>query len=104
MAHMGKIKIEKVIWQLHKQEPFTWKDIKFVDFEDDDVISLTYDEGHYSENNSWDPFFDGTVTRSVLETDEEQAEREQKIERDRAEMKERRYQTYLKLKKEFEKQ
>ena len=47
--------IKKEIYHDTKERPFTWKDIKHIGFQDDDIIHIGYDEGHVSENNSWDP-------------------------------------------------
>lgn len=85
-----------------KSKQFTWKDLKSVQFQDDDIIDITYDEGYYSENDSWDPYFIATVVRTRPETDEEMDRRIKKNEETQKELKERRRETYLKLKKEFE--
>jgi hypothetical protein len=72
------------------------------DLQPTDILVYHSDSGHYSENNSWDPFTEVTIRRPRLETDEEYEER---IERSRLfleNLKEGRRETYLKLKKEFE--
>jgi hypothetical protein len=97
-----KIKIKKEIEKLSFDRQPTWKDIKHIEFQDDDLVHIGYDEGHVSENNSWDPHFYVIVERFRDETDEEYAKRLAKDERYKNEMKERRYEQYLKLKKEFE--
>jgi len=99
---MEKIKIEKTIFRDQKNEPFTWVDIKNIQFEDDDVIQLSWVEPYYSENNSWDGHWSAAVTRMVEETDEQFQKRLKEKERDAKWAKERRYESYLKLKKEFE--
>ena len=99
---MEKIKIEKQIFWKQKNKPFTWGDIKHLQFEDDDIISLEWVEPFYSENNSHDGFFNAKVIRMVEETDEQFQKRIQDIERDKKLARERRYENYLKLKKEFE--
>lgn len=94
--------IKKDIIHLHKDKPIKWKDIKDIHFEDEDEIKVAYDEGYYSENNSWDPHYYVTVTREILETDHEMAKRLTKESEQKQEMRNRRYEQYLKLKKEFE--
>lgn len=72
------------------------------DLEPDDEIFVNYDEGHQSENNSWDAHTTLLVFREVLESDEEYNTRIKNSERDARWAKERRRENYLKLKKEFE--
>jgi hypothetical protein len=98
----NKIKVEKIIFGAAKETPFAWNDLKHVQFEDDDIIQIAYDEGHVSENNSWDSHFFAVVTRPTLETDEEYARRMEDIRQESERMKKMRYQSYLKLKAEFE--
>jgi hypothetical protein len=99
---MEKIKIQKTIFSDQKEKPFTWADIKNIPFEDDDVIDIGWVEGHYSENNSWDGHWGAEVMRMVEETDEQFQERIEEKERNAKWAKERRYESYLRLKKEFE--
>lgn len=96
--------IKKQIYHDTNDKPFTWKMVKHIGFQDDDIIHIGYDEGHESENNSWDPHHFIIVERMVPETDEEMEERIRCQERDNEWAKERRYQSYLKLKQEFESQ
>jgi len=70
--------------------------------EDDDIISAGFDEGYYSENESWDPHWFIKIERNRLETDEEFEKRKSMENFVREDMKKRRYENYLKLKKEFE--
>jgi len=67
-----------------------------------DEIYVRYDEGFYSENNSWDPFTEVIVIRERPETDVEREIRLKEASDHKIEMKNRRYQNYLKLKEEFE--
>lgn len=97
-----KIKISKEIFYKTKATAFNWSDIKHIEFEDDDKIEIGYDDGHVSENESWDPYHFASVTRLIEETDEEFEERQREIKVDSEWMKQRRYETYLKLKAEFE--
>lgn len=97
-----KIKKEKQIFWDQKNEPFTWKDIKDIQFEDDDMINISWVEPYYSEDNSYDGHYHAEVVRLVEETDEQFQKRMADIEREEKWAKERRLQSYLKLKAEFE--
>ena len=97
-----KKKIKKVIFQKESETPFTWFDIKDIEFQDDDQLQIGYDEGFYSENESWDPHYFVIITRSFEETDNEFAERIKDEEEYSKWLKALRYETYLNLKKEFE--
>ena len=98
----NKIKVEKVIFAAAKETPFAWKDLKHIQFEDEDKITVAYDEGYYSENNSWDSHYYARVIRMVEETDAQFQKRQKKIEEERERTKKMRYESYLRLKKEFE--
>ena len=95
----NKIKVEKTVNWACQDKPFTWKDIKNFEFEDDDEIVIWYDDGdgHYQEGG-----YILDVQRVREETDEEFQERLLDNEQYRGLMKESRYKTYLKLKEEFE--
>jgi hypothetical protein len=97
-----KIRVKKEFFHKQKNSPIVWEDIKHIQFQDDDEIQIGYDEGHYSENNSWDPHYFAIVERWRDETDEEAKKRIEDKVRDQKWAKERRYQSYLKLKEEFE--
>ena len=105
---MDNEKAPQKIWKdkdVHRKQfnnPVKWKDIKDFNFEDEDVISIGYDEGYYSENNSWDPHYYINVSRKIIETDEQFKERIDRATRDKERYKKERYERYLKLKAEFE--
>ena len=99
---MSKIKIRKYIKDIEIDNPITWKDIKDFQFEDDDIISIGYEEGYYSENNSWDGFYYCRIERMVEETDEEYEDRMERKRSTESILKKNRYEQYLRLKKEFE--
>jgi hypothetical protein len=98
---MEKIKLQKTVFDKCQDEPFIWKDIKDFKFEDDDVIRIEYVESHYSENDSYDAHYNAEVIRMVEETDEQLQKRIEYNEREDKRAKERRYQSYLRLKEEF---
>ena len=98
-----KILKERELLRKSKSVRFTWKDIKDFRFEDNDIIEIAYDEGHVSENDSWDPHWYASVIRMTEESNSEYSNRLANLERDAKWAKERRYETYLKLKTEFEK-
>ena len=89
---MEKQLVTKDIFWLRKETEIRWKDIKHIEFQDDDIIRC-YDD----ENDS----FYANVLRQQLETDEEFEERKKTYETMKELSKERRYQQYLKLKEEF---
>jgi hypothetical protein len=93
--------LEKEVLYLQSDKPIPYKEYKHI-LEDEDIVHSGYDEGHVSENNSWDPFYFVSVKRMMLETDEEYEKRKRKNEQHQKEYKERRYEQYLKLKEEFE--
>jgi hypothetical protein len=70
-----------------------WKDLKHSEYQDDDLIHIGYDD-----DDGW--FI--SVERERLETDEEYNERMEYNKRLLEDSKKRRYENYLKLKKEFE--
>lgn len=89
---MEKQLVTKDIFWLHKETEIRWKDIKHIEFQDDDIIRC------YDDN---DDSFYANVLRQQLETDEEFEERKRVLEKIRETSKERRHQQYLKLKEEF---
>ena len=90
-----------IFWKEYNNQP-TWKDIKHIEFEDDDIVTVTYVEPYFSENESNDGYFMVSVVRMVEETDEEYETRLKKRELEEKWNKERRYESYLKLKEEFD--
>lgn len=98
----NKIKREKQIRFIKQEKPIKWSDLKNLKIEDDDILEVGYDEGNYSENESWDAYHFATVTRMVEETDEQRDERVRMAKWYTEELKKRRYENYLKLKMEFE--
>jgi len=93
-----KKKVKKTVFRTEQKEPLRWKNLKEFSFEDEDLIFIE----HVDDDPDVDDYFVATVERLVEETDEEYQER---IERNKAykeAAKKMRYQTYLKLKEEFE--
>jgi hypothetical protein len=99
---MEKIKIRKEIFSENKNIHFTWKDIKHLQLEDDDILGFYFVESYYSENESWDGFHKGEIIRMVEETDEQLEERKKVQEQFKEKSRQNRHEMYLKLKKEFE--
>ncbi len=100
---MVKIKKEvRIFRKVRSTKPFTWADIKTIAFEDDDIIHVGYHEGFESENNSVRPYYYAEATRLVKETDDEYQERLAEVARQKEQLRARRYETYQKLKAEFE--
>lgn len=98
----SKIFLERRIFMYNSDSPITWKDMKHVEFHDDDIVRCEFVEGFYSENNSWDPHFSFEVTRMIEETDDQFAKRQEQIETSKKFAKKRRMELYEKLKNEFE--
>jgi hypothetical protein len=94
-----KIDVEKQIYLHRKGYRMKWKDIKHLELEDEDVIRSEWVE---DENFECHGYWHGSVTRVVEETDEQYEKRVRKHEIFMGESKKRRYENYLKLKKEFE--
>jgi hypothetical protein len=91
-----KIKRETQVYWHQKNSLVKWSDIKNLELEDDDVIRSEWvddDQGGY---------YIGEITRMVEETDEQFNERIANNERDAKWAKDRRWESYLRLKKEFE--
>jgi hypothetical protein len=102
MEEKKKIKKEKQIFYEEPKEHPKWKDLKDLVLEDEDLLEIGHDPGYYSENNSWDPHYFIKVIRMVLETDDEYEKRILDSKIFKEESRKRRYENYLKLKKEFE--
>jgi hypothetical protein len=76
-----------------------WKDIKHLQLEDDDEIRSEWvDDDNFDYHGYWH----NEITRMVEETDEQFEKRQADNERMSRWAEERRYESYLKLKKEFE--
>ena len=94
-----KTLIKKEVFWKHQDNQPTWNDIKHIEFQEDDEIAIAYDEGNEdSANEGWYI----SVKRWVEETDEQFAKRLQNIKKDKERSKNMRYESYLKLKAEFE--
>jgi hypothetical protein len=99
---MTKIKNWKSIFFHQMDEYPTWKNIKDIQFEDDDRIRISYEEPYqdrdFDHNGQWVI----EVEREIEETDEEYERRMIRIKSDEEWQKKRNYETYLKLKKQFD--
>jgi len=94
-----KIKKEKQIFRGHNDSPMLWSHIKHLQLEDDDVIRSEWvDDDNFDYHGYWH----NEITRMVEETDEQFEKRISSNKRSNEEMKKRRYESYLRLKKEFE--
>jgi len=72
------------------------------DIQENDIIDICREESFYSENNSYDDYTRLVIIRERDETDEEYQKRISDNECLKEELRKRRYETYLKLKSEFE--
>ncbi len=99
---IAKQYINTTILDLQLDTPPKWSDIKHIKFEDDDVIQAGWVEPYYSENNSYEGFYHVMVQRRVLESDEVYNERLISNARLANELQAKRYETFKRLKEEFE--
>jgi hypothetical protein len=93
-----KTKYEKEIFWTVTDEPPTWKDIKHLDLQDDDIIAMYEDADENGNENGYII----SVVRWVKETDQEFQKRLQDIEDSKKRVLKMQYDTYLKLKEKFE--
>lgn len=97
--------ISKVIFSkllgTYEKAPLTLRDLPD-DIKETDEIFIEYNDGYYSENNSWNPFTKLHVFRDLEETDDEYNTRIVEEDRTKQLAKQKRYNLYLELKKEFE--
>jgi hypothetical protein len=102
----NKNKAEKEIFTFQREG--NCADIRFGDLpknmHEDDIIDIRREDSFYSENNSYDAYTELVIIREIEETDEEYQKRISSEERHKNFLKTRRYETYLKLKSEFENQ
>jgi hypothetical protein len=96
-----EIVTETIFNKIDYAKPIPFKDIN-IELKPDDIIKSGWNEGFYSENESQDAHFYLEVEREREETDKEYQERLKDDNFISKEMKKRRFQNYIKLKKEFE--
>ena len=72
------------------------------DIQDNDIIEIHREDSFFSENESYDAYTELVIIREREETDVEYNKRMEKGNRIKEEMRNRRYEHYLKLKSEFE--
>lgn len=65
-------------------------------------IMIESDPGYYSDNNSWDPYTEVVIYQERDMTPEEVEKHKLEVEERKKELRGERYQSYLKLKQEFE--
>lgn len=89
-----KIEVETILYKDNGKRPLKWSDIKHLELHDDDSIisTLEYDDNYWYIR----------IKRMAKETDDEYKERQETISLRKEELRQRRYEQYLKLKKEFE--
>lgn len=94
--------ITEVFHQDKRDEPYNKEYIDKLGLEDDDVISIQYEEAEYHSDWESPAGWCISVQRTRLETEEEFADRIEEAKRLKEDLKERRYKRYLEMKKEFE--
>lgn len=95
----NKIKKEKQIFHGYNNSPMKWSHIKNLQLEDDDIIHSGWVD---DENFDYQGYWHNQITRMVEETDEQFEKRIASNKRSEVDMKNRRRESYLRLKKEFE--
>jgi hypothetical protein len=91
---MTKILVSNNLLEFCQESPVRWKHLKDFEFQDEDVIIVQYQER--------DDEYYVCVSRMTEETDEQHEERMEDARNLAYKLKQRRYQNYLKLRKEFE--
>ena len=95
----NKIKRETHIYWHQLNTQLKWGDIKHLQLEDDDLIYSAWEDDSEAEYNG---YWHGSITRMVEETEDQFKKRQKEIEQERERMKKMRYESYLRLKKEFD--
>ena len=98
---MEKILKEKIIFSDVQDDQIKWKDIKHIEFEDDDIIVCCYVEPFITSNEQCPEHYAIYITRMVEETDDQYEARMNTLKEYKETVKKLRYNTYLKLKDEF---
>jgi len=99
---MKKLKIEKTIFTKHLDNYITWKDLKHLQFQDDDIINIEYIEPMCTTDYEHDGYFYLEVNRMIEETDEQYNKRMIETQKSKDLLKKNRYERFLELKNEFE--
>ncbi|MFW5848040.1 MAG: hypothetical protein ACOCVF_03915 [bacterium] len=94
--------IETVFSKVSYKNPITFGEIN-IELLPDDVILSGYEEAQHGSDSGMDAHYHLSVERTRLETDEVFEERKKEVLDEKEYFKEKRYQQYLALKKEFEK-
>ena len=97
-----KQKVETLIFRKDSRERILWKDIKHINFQDNDVIDIEYVDPICTTDHECDGYFCVEIIRLVEETDEEYNLRMDIMCSRLENSKKVRYAQYLKLKEEFE--
>ena len=101
---MEKKIIKEIIFRKHydgKNADVFFGDLP-IDLKPDDIINIIREDSYFSENNSYDEYTVLEIERGRKETDEEFNKRKNISTKQKEEDDKRRYEIYLKLKKEFE--
>jgi hypothetical protein len=96
-----KIVTVTVFNKIDYKKPISFKDIT-IELQPDDIITQQYIEADSMGDESWDGHWQLEVMRDRPENDKEYQERMENLEFYKQDSKKRRYESYLRLKKEFE--
>jgi hypothetical protein len=99
-----KHNVKEVIYNKYFKD--SYEDVRFSDLPQNirgsDIIEIHREESFCSENHSYDAYTELVIIREREETDEEYQKRISANESLKEELRKRRYESYLKLKSEFE--
>ena len=96
-----KIITDTIFHKISYKKPITFGEID-VELQPEDEITQHWEEPYEGSVEAWDGHWSMTVTRDRLETDEEFEARLEKEKVEKERRKKMRYESYLKLKAEFE--
>lgn len=94
------MKIRKRVYNTTSKTPLKWEDVKKIDLQDNDEVFINVEDVDSNE----DIYFTTSVYRMVEESQEETEARRKRFEEFKKQQQEKRFQQYLELKKEFERQ
>lgn len=101
---MSKKLITRTILSIESNKPIPFSVVKEnnIELQDNDIINAGYQEPYNHVYIVYDGGYHFEVIREREETDEEYQKRISREEKENKDMQERRYKSFLKLKKEFE--
>ena len=96
-----KQKIKTKIFNKSSYNPITWKDLKHIQFQDDDRIEVEYVEPISITDNEHDGYFYVEISRMIEENDDKYEQLLIEMKKAKEMLRQNRLERYLELKKEF---